>query len=213
MDNENQQSNSNFILGIKLKSSQFFANNGKTIPVTLIQAGPCTVTQIKTIAKDGYNAIQLGFLAKKVNHSLMGHFKKHINQTSGFKYLREFLFRSDHANLKEGDEIKVSVFKKGDMVNITGISKAKGFQGTVKRHHFKGASKTHGTKHAHRQPGSIGSTDAAKVFKGKKMAGRMGGKRVTIKNLEIVEIDKENNLLAIKGAIPGSRGTLLKIRG
>jgi large subunit ribosomal protein L3 len=204
-----------FILGQKLGMSQIFNEKGEVIPVTLIEAGPCYVTQIKTKEKDGYCAIQIGFLkAKKVKKPLAGHFKK--ARVENLRYLREFKNKEpkiDDRELKLGDKIDASLFKEGEKVKISGISKGKGFAGAVKRWGFSGRPATHGTKHEERTVGSVGSSFPQRVIKGKKMPGRMGSKRVTIKNLEIVKIDKENNILAVKGAVPGKRGALLEIRG
>ena len=192
-----------FILGKKIGMSQSFGEKGKAVPVTWIEAGPCFVVQIKDKQKDGYEAIQVGFEKKKKNI-------KKTEKEKEYRYLKEF--QEDVEKYKVGDEISVSVFKEGNTVKISGISKAKGFQGVVKRWGFHGSPKTHGTKHTLRKPGSIGSTDAARVFKGRKMAGRMGGGRITVKNLEIIKIDKEKNLIAVCGAVPGRRGTLLEIQ-
>ena len=195
-----------FILGKKLEMTQIFKDD-KVIPVTLIEAGPCVITQIKTKEKDGYDALQIGFeklKPKKVKKTL---------KNKPYRYLREFKIReSGIGNYELGQRIDVSVFKEGDKVKISGVSKGKGFQGVVKRWGFSGRDATHGVKHEHRTLGSVGVSDAERVFKGKKMPGRMGGERVTVKNLEIVEVDPENNLIAVKGAVPGRRGTLLEIR-
>jgi len=190
-----------FILGKKIKMSQIFDEDGKVIPITLIQAGPCFITQIKQKEKDGYNALQIGFGKKKK--------AKKTDKDKEFHYLRES--RDEKQELKVGDKIDVSIFKEGDKVRISGISKGKGFQGGVKRWGFHGKSASHGVKHEHRTLGSVGSTDAARVFKGKKMPGRMGYERVTKKNIKVVKIDIENNLIAVKGAVPGRQGTLLEI--
>lgn len=211
-----------FILGKKIGMSQVFDEKGKVIPVTVIEAGPCMVTEIKNLERDGYEAVQVGYgYKKRLTKPIKGHLKKIKSQNPKFKnkdlnfrYFREF--RNDNLNIKDynlGDEIDVSVFEVGNKVKVSGISKGKGFQGVVKRYGFKGAPASHGTKHNLRAPGSIGSAFPEHVFKGKKMAGRMGNKRVTVKGLEVVSVDKENNLLAIKGAVPGRRGTLLEIRG
>ena len=203
-----------FILGTKLRMSQVFDEKGASVPVTLIEAGPCQVIQIKTPhqnkfgagqAKEKYEAIQIGF--KK----LKGKKIKKTQKEKPFRYLREFRGDIDITKYKVGQEIDVSVFQEGDRVLVSGISKGKGFAGVVKRWGFAGKDTTHGTKHETRMPGSIGSATPSRVVKGKKMPGRMGGERVTIKNLKIVKVDKENNILAIKGAIPGRRGTLLEI--
>ena len=198
-----------FILGKKLGMSQLFNEKGQVIPITLVEAGPCPVVQVKSKEKDGYQAVQLGFEGikdKKVKKPQKGHFKK-ANLEKGFRYLREF----PNGDLKIGDKIDVSVFNEGEIVKITGISKGKGFQGVVKRHGFSGFPASHGTKHGLRAPGSIGSSFPERVWKGKKMAGRMGSDRITTSGLKIVQIDKNNNLLAVKGAIPGKKGVLLEI--
>ena len=193
-----------FILGKKIEMSQIF-KDGKVIPVTLILAGPVVVTDVKTKARDNYDALQVGF-EKKVKHI------KKTEKGKEYKYLREF--RGDAlGEFKIGDKIQVSIFKEGDKVKVSGISKGKGFQGAVKRWGFSGRNATHGVKHEHRTLGSVGSSFPERVLKGKKMPGRMGGNRVTVKNLEVVKIDKENNLMAVKGAVPGKRGTLLEIVG
>ncbi|MDD5144965.1 MAG: 50S ribosomal protein L3 [Candidatus Pacebacteria bacterium] len=190
-----------FILGKKIEMSQLFDEKGKFVPVTLVEAGPCEVLQKKTKEKDGYDAIQIGFekMTKEKN------IKKPM-KNKPFRFIREV--RNDNMNI--GDKIDVSVFQEGEMIKVAGISKGKGFQGAVKRWGFHGKNATHGQKHDLRTLGSIGT--AGGVMKGKKMAGRMGTDRVTVKNLKIVKIDKENNLLAIRGAVPGRRGTLLEIR-
>ncbi len=196
-----------FILGLKLGMSQIFDEKGNQIPVTLIEAGPCEVTQIKTQEKDKYVAIQIGF--QKLKDKKV----KKTQKEKPFKYLREFRGEIDLSNYKVGDKIDVSVFKEGDTVKVSGISKGKGFAGAVKRWGFAGRPTSRGTKHEVRAPGAIGSATPPRVLKGKKMPGRMGFKRVTIRNLKVVKVDTKNNLLAIKGAVPGRRGTLLEIRG
>lgn len=198
-----------FILGKKIGMTQVFDEKNRVIPVTLIEAGPCYVTQIKTEDKDSYQAVQIGFeetLERKVKSPQKGHFKK-AGLGKYFKYLREF--KGD--NLKIGEVIDVSLFQEGDKVIVSGVSKGKGFQGVVKRHGFAGGPASHGQKHSLRAPGSIGSAFPERVFKGKRMAGRMGSDRVTTKGLKIIKIDKDSNLLAIKGALPGRKGTLLEI--
>ena len=188
----------------------------KVIPVTLIESGPNFVTQIKTKDRDNYSAIQVGFGTKKeknIKKPQRGHLAKIKSsklKNQNLRWLREF--RVENLESKPGDEINVSIFAPGDKVNVVAISKGKGFQGVVKRHGFHGGPKSHGQKDRHRAPGSIGSSFPEHVFKGKRMAGRMGGDRVTVKNLEIVEIDGENNLIALKGAVPGRRGTLIMIK-
>ena len=193
-----------FILGQKIKMSQTFDKEGNIVPATLVMAGPITATQIKTKEKDGYTAIQFGFIGKK----------KRIKKTEKgkeFKYLKEFNC-GDVSSLKPGDNIDVSAFLEGDKVEVSGIAKSKGFQGVVKRHGFHGGPRTHGQKHSEREPGSIGSTAPQRVFKGTRMAGRTGGERMTVKNLKIIKIDKNKNELWISGAVPGKRGTLLEIK-
>ncbi len=198
-----------FILGKKIGMTQIFNDNDSVTPVTLIKAGPCFVVQVRNQEKDGYEAVQIGFEEvndKKTKKPQKGHFKKH-GLEKNYRYLREF---SDN-KLKSGDKIDVSLFNNGEIVSVSGISKGKGFQGVVKRHGFKGSPASHGTKHTLRAPGSIGSAFPERVFKGKKMAGRMGSDRITVKGLEIIDISKEDDLLAIKGAVPGKPGTLLEI--
>ncbi|MEK9209399.1 MAG: 50S ribosomal protein L3 [Patescibacteria group bacterium] len=200
------------ILGVKKEMSQVFDENGEVIPVTLVEAGPMVVTQIKTNEKDGYEATQVGF-GKKSSKKI----KKPQLKSGQFRWLREFKSVSDlpagRQGLKLSDQVDVSIFAKGDIVKISGISKGKGFQGVVKRHGFHGGPRTHGQKHSEREPGSIGATGPQRVFKGKKMPGRMGGERTTVKNLKVVEVIPEKNLLLVSGAVPGRRGTLLEIRG
>ncbi len=196
-----------FILGLKLGMSQIFDEKGNQIPVTLVEAGPCQILQIKTKEKDGYTAIQIGFKkiekAKKIKKTMKG---------KEFRYLREFrILKPETLNLKPKDIIDVSIFKEEEKVSVSGISKGKGFAGVVKRWGFHGRPRTRGTKHEERQPGSVGAATPSRVVKGIKMAGRMGSDRTTIKNLKIIKVDKENNLLAVRGAVPGRRGTLLEI--
>ncbi|MFH0906713.1 MAG: 50S ribosomal protein L3 [bacterium] len=198
-----------FILGKKIGMTQIFNEKNEVVPVTLIKAGPCQVIQVKTKEKDGYEAVQIGFdemKENKVKKPQKGHFKKAKSEIS-FRFLREF--KGD--NLKIGDKIDVSCLNNGDVVKVVGISKGKGFQGVVKRHGFKGGRASHGNKHSLRSPGSIGSAFPERVMKGKRMAGRMGSDRIVVMGLSVVQIDKENDLLAIKGAVPGKIGTLLEI--
>jgi len=195
--------NMKFILGLKIGMSQVFTEDGKVSPVTLIEAGPCQVLQVKTEEKDKYKAVQVGFVQKT----------KKIKKTEKgkeFKYKREF---KDNDKLKVGDEITVSIFQPAEKVKVSGISKGKGFQGAVKRWGFSGRNATHGVKHEQRTLGSVGMTGPDKVYKGRKMPGRMGSQRTTIKNLAVLRVDKDNNLLVVKGAVPGRKGTLLEIRG
>ena len=196
------------IIGKKLGMTQIFENNGKAEAVTVIEAGPCKIIQIKTQSGEGYHAVQLGFgEAKKIKSPLRGHLKG-LGQ---FRYLREFRV-GDNENVEVGETIDVSLFKPGDLVDIIGISKGKGFAGVVKRYHFAGGPKTHGQSDRHRHPGSIGATTTpGRVFKGMRMAGRMGGERVTVRHLEVFETDAARNLLLVKGAVPGARNGLLLI--
>ncbi len=197
------------ILGTKLGMTQVFGDDGSVIPVTRVQAGPCTVTQVKTEEKDGATAIQIGFGEQplfRMTQAKQGHVKGLAN----VRYLKDVRMGADHG-LKRGDTFGVSVFATGDVVQVVGTSKGRGFQGVVKRHGFKGAPATHGHKHDLRAPGSIGAGGVQRVFKNMRMAGHMGDDRVTIKNLKIVQVLPETNELLIKGAIPGSRGSLVLI--
>lgn len=200
-----------FILGKKISMKQIFRETDEVAPATVIQAGPCLITQIKTQDKHSYTAVQIGYgQRKKISKSLKGQLKKLKTKP---KWLKEFrVSQDDIKKFKIGDTIDVSVFSVGDKVQITGISKGKGFQGVVRRHGFHGSPASHGHKDQLRMPGSIGATDPARVFKGKKMAGRMGAEQVTVKNLEIIEVNKDKNILMVKGAVPGSRNSLVRIR-
>ncbi|MBU1102881.1 50S ribosomal protein L3 [Patescibacteria group bacterium] len=204
-----------FILAKKLQMAQIFDSEGKAVPVTLVQAGPCFVTQVKSKdTKDGYSAVQIAFgEIKHINKPKEGHLSKIKNEKLKMKnfgkYLREF--RIANSEMKLGDEIKADIFKEGDEVKVIGISKGKGFAGVVKRHGFAGGPASHGQKDRLRAPGSIGSTFPERVLKGKRMAGRMGGERVTVEGLTVAKVDAENNIIAIKGAVPGNRGQLLEI--
>lgn len=196
------------IIGKKMGMSQTFGDDGKVQAVTAIEAGPCTVTQVKTAAKDGYNAIQLGF--GKTKQPKRGRTKE--KEAEQFKYLRE-LRLDENETAEVGQNIDVSLFKAGDLVDVTGISKGKGFAGVVKRHHFAGGPKTHGQSDRHRAPGAIGATTSpGRVLKGTRMAGHMGDRKVTVCNLEIFEADPARNLLLVKGAVPGSKNGLLFIK-
>ena len=201
------------ILGKKIGMSQIYDDNS-LIPVTVVEAGPCIVVQRKVKEKDGYNAIQLGFEEVKetrVNKPQSGHFRK--AKVSPRRFLKEFKME-DIGGLKVGDVIKVGVFKEGDLVDVAGVSKGKGFAGVVKRHGFKGGPASHGAKQWHRRPGSIGaSSDPSRVFKGKKMPGKMGSEKVTTPNLKLIKINKELNLLLIKGSLPGKKGGVVAIKG
>ncbi|MDP3731377.1 MAG: 50S ribosomal protein L3 [bacterium] len=196
-----------FILGKKMGMSQIFEEDGLVIPVTVISAEPMKVTQLKSEDKDGYAAIQVGSGSKKkLSKPLQGHLK----ELGKLRHLKEVRGQSD---LKTGDIVDVSVFNPGDMVKVTGISKAKGFQGAMKRHGFHGMPASHGHKHVKRHVGSIGQRFPQHTLKGMRMAGRMGGERVTTRGLKVIKVDRDNNLLAIKGAVPGRKGTLLEIKG
>jgi len=197
------------IIGKKLGITQIFRDNGEAKAVTAIEAGPCTVSQVKTTDKEGYNAVQLCFgEAKRLKSPLKGHLKG-LGQ---FKYLREFRMDNVEA-LEVGSKVDISLFQAGDLVDITGISKGRGFAGVVKRYHFKGGPKTHGQSDRHRHPGSIGATTSpGRVFKGLRMAGRMGNDRVTVRHLEVIEADVARSLLLVKGAVPGGKNGLLLIK-
>jgi len=197
------------IIGKKLGMTQIFTEKGKAEAVTAVEAGPCTVIQVKTVAKEGYPAAQLGF--GQVKH-LKSPQRGHMKELGQFKYLREFRVKDAQA-AEVGDRVDVSLFKPGDLVDVTGWSKGKGFAGVVKRHHFAGGPKTHGQSDRHRAPGSIGSTTSpGRVLKGMRMAGHMGNRRVTVRHLEVFEADPDRNLLLVKGALPGGRNGLLLIK-
>ena len=200
------------ILGKKLGMTQLFGEDGVLIPVTVIEAGPCRVIQKKTAENDGYEAVQVGFLEKKEKHTtkpLQGHFKK--AGTGYMKYLKEFKLENA-AEMNVGDEIKEDVFAEGDAVDVTGISKGKGYAGTIKRWGTHRGPMTHGSGY-HRGPGSMGACSSpSRVMKGKKLAGHLGVEKVTIQNLSIVKIDAEKNILAIRGAVPGPKGGLVVIK-
>jgi len=199
-----------FILGTKENMTEYFSENGEVVPVSIVSAPPSMVTRIFEKSKDGYNSVQVGFGVQKkerITKSRAGAMK------GGFyKTLKEFKLKpADKVSVKEGDSIDVSIFVPGDKISVSSISKGKGFQGVVKRHGFHGGPRSHGQKHSEREPGSIGGGLRTHVPKGMRMAGRMGGDRITQKNLQVVFVDKENNLILIKGAIAGRRGTLVEI--
>ncbi|MEX1026516.1 MAG: 50S ribosomal protein L3 [Candidatus Paceibacterota bacterium] len=210
-----------FLLGTKEYMTQLFTEQGEMVPVTILRAGPGVVTQVKGAERDGYTAVQIGFGRRKahtVTSPVRGHTKAALEavgedpSAKGFRWLREF--RSDDGgSMAVGDALDVSLFSVGDSVHISGITKGKGFQGGVKRHGFSGAPKSHGTKHAHREVGSIGATGPQRVFKGRKMPGRMGTNRVTVKNLDVVYVDPAQQVIGVKGAVPGPRGCLVEIQG
>jgi len=201
------------IIGKKIGMTSLFDESGKNIPCTVIQAGPCSVLQVRTIENDGYSAVQLGFddkSEKNVGKALAGHFKK-AGSTPKAKLVE---FRNGFENVSLGDEVKVNLFAEGEFVDVTGTSKGKGFQGVVKRHGFGGVMQaTHGQHNRLRAPGSIGAgSDPSRVFKGMRMAGRMGGKQVTVQNLQVLKVDEEQNLLVVKGAVPGPKNGYLVIK-
>jgi large subunit ribosomal protein L3 len=199
------------LLGTKIGMTQLISEDGKAVPVTLIKAGPVTVTQVKTVETDGYNAVQVGFeLGKNLSKAVAGHLKA-ADVTP--KYIREFRVTDMSEELTVGSTIDVTAFELGDVVDATGTSKGKGFAGTIKRHNFERHKKSHGGKGNVRKPGSIGSMYPQKVFKGKRMAGRMGHDQVTVKNLVVSYIDVENNLIGLKGAVPGPKRGLIVIGG
>ena len=202
-----------FILARKVNMSQIFTEEGKVIPVTIVKVEKVKITQVKTASKDGYNAVQLGTgEKKKLTKPLQGHLKK----LPPFRWLREFIVPEKEISdnrWQRGQELSVDTFKEGDKVTVQGVSKGKGFQGVMKRHGFKGAPHSHGTKDRWRAPGSIGATTPQRVIPGKHMAGRMGNEQITLRKVKIVKIDKDKGELYLKGAVPGRRGSLLKISG
>ncbi|MFC1874565.1 50S ribosomal protein L3 [Chloroflexota bacterium] len=196
------------VMGRKLGMTQIFGENGKAEAVTVVEAGPCVVIQVKTEAREGYNAAQLGFgKTKKLKSPQRGHLK----ELGEFKYLREFRL-DDTEGINVGDSVDVRLFQAGDLVNVTGVSKGKGFAGTVKRYGFAGGPKTHGQSDRHRAPGSIGAgTSPGRVLKGTRMSGHMGNERVTVRKLRVLKTDPERNLLLVRGAVPGAKNGLLLI--
>jgi len=198
------------LIGTKIGMTQIIAEDGTAMPVTLIQAGPCTVTQVKSVEKDGYNAVQIGFgQGKNLSNAVSGHVKS-AKVTP--KLMREIRVQ-ELPEISVGDKITTEIFSVGDVVDATGTSKGKGFAGTVKRHNFNTSKKTHGGNGNVRKPGSIGSMYPQKVLKGKKMAGQMGYERVTVKNLAVAYVDNENNLIGVKGAVPGPKKGIVVING
>lgn len=203
------------IIGKKVGMTQVFDEQGNVIPVTVIEAGPCYVTQVRSDDRDGYKAVQLGFgdgKPARLTKGQLGHLQK--NNLPALKVLREFrVWGEDAVDVTEGAEIKVDVFATGELVDVTGTSKGRGFAGTIKRHHFNRQPKTHGQSDRERAPGSIGMcATPGRTFKGMKMSGRMGNDRITIQNLEVAVVDAEKNLLAVKGSIPGAKGGIVIIR-
>ncbi len=200
------------LVGKKIGMSRIFDDSGAVVPVTVLQLGPCTVVQIKTINKDGYNAVQVGYDSaknKKTSKPKLGHFNKH-NVNGSYKKLLEFPIVPDF-KYKSGQIFNVAIFQLGDLVNVSGITKGRGFAGVIKRHNFARQKKTHGTGHTERAPGSIGqASDPSRVFPGMKMAGQYGNTKMTVKNLRIVKVSKSDNIVMVKGAVPGCKnGTVV----
>ncbi|MCL2365575.1 MAG: 50S ribosomal protein L3 [Oscillospiraceae bacterium] len=201
------------IIGKKVGMTQIFDDNGKVIPVTVIEAGPCTVVQKKTDETDGYDAVQLGFMEikeRKLSKPELGHLKKAGVEAK--KHLKEFRLE-DTGSLNVGDELKADVFAEGDKVDVTGISRVKGFQGVIKRHNQGRNRMTHGGGPVHRHAGSMGAgTSPGRIFKGKQMAGQMGNEQVTVQNLDVIKVDPNLNMIAVRGAIPGPRGGVVYLK-
>jgi large subunit ribosomal protein L3 len=202
------------ILGKKIGMTQVFRPDGQAVPVTLLKAGPCLVVQRKTPSIDGYDAVQLGFVefikAARINKPLTGHLKK--AGVEGARFVRELRMRPGDDDLKPGDKVLIDQFKPKDKVDVIGVSKGRGFAGLVKRHHFRGGAATHGSMF-HRAPGSIGASSfPSRVLPGMRMAGHMGDARVTVRNLEIIDVDTEDNVLVVKGAVPGPNGGYVVVR-
>jgi len=201
------------LIGKKIGMTQIFDDKGNVIPVTVIQAGPCRVIHRKSKEKHGYEAIQIGFEEvdeKKVSKPMLGHFKKH--NSPAYKYLREFRLKL-YTDVKEGEVFDVSMFEENELLKITGTSKGKGFQGVMKRHNFHGFKATHGVHESYRGPGSIGQcATPARVFKGKKLPGHQGVDKVSVLNLQVVKVDVEKNLVIVKGAVPGHRNSIVRLR-
>jgi large subunit ribosomal protein L3 len=202
------------ILGKKIGMSQVFRPDGQAVPVTLLKAGPCMVVQRKTPTTDGYDAVQLGLMEfvkpKRINKPATGHLKK--AGVEGAKFLREFPLEAGNGDLKAGDQVLVDQFKPKDKVDVIGISKGRGFAGVVKRHHFRGGEATHGSMF-HRAPGSIGASSfPSRVVPGMRMGGHMGNAKVTVRNLEVIEVDTEDNVIVVKGAVPGPNGGYVVVR-
>jgi large subunit ribosomal protein L3 len=200
------------LIGKKIGMTSIYDENGKNVPCTVIEAGPCVVTQVRTKEADGYEALQLGFddkAEKQSNKALNGHFKK-----AGTTAKRRVVeFQGFEQDFKLGDQILVDQFEEGEFVDVTGTSKGKGFQGVVKRHGFAGSERTHGQQSMHRAPGSVGAASyPARVFKGMKMGGRMGGDNITVQNLRVLKVVKDKNLLVVKGAVPGHKNSYVIIR-
>ena len=202
------------IIGKKVGMTQVFDDKGNAVPVTVIEAGPCFVTQVRTGEKDGYTAVQLGFgegKPQRLTKGELGHLKR--NNLPALRHLREFRLKDGEVDVQEGAEVKVDVFAKGERVDVIGTSKGRGFAGTVKRHHFHRQPKTHGASDRERAPGSVGSTTTpGRTYPGQRMAGRMGNDRVTAQNLEVIVVDAERNLLAVRGSVPGANDGIVIIK-
>ncbi|MEN9921475.1 MAG: Ribosomal protein large subunit ribosomal protein [Candidatus Parcubacteria bacterium] len=198
-----------FLLGTKENMTQIFTEDGVVVPVTVIKTSANVITQVKTSDKDGYQAVQIGFGEKKAKN-VTKPLKGHVKELGNFAHLKEVKLAGE---FNIGDKIEVGTLTEGDTVTVSAISKGKGFQGVVKRHGFKGGRRSHGQKHSEREPGSIGVGGVQRVFKGMRMAGRMGADRVTVKNLTVAKVDADNQLVYIKGAVPGRKGTLVEIKG
>ena len=201
------------IIGKKIGMTQLFQESGEAVAITVIQAGPSVVTQVKSRVKDDHNAVQLGFVVSELKQSQLNSPEKgHLQGIDRVRHLREFR-TDDIDSVKRGDKVDIGFLKLGDLVNVTGFSKGRGFAGVVKRYHFAGGPKSHGQTDRHRAPGSIGATTfPGRVFKGKRMAGHMGNRKVTARNLKVIQADPEHNLLLVKGAVPGANGELLIIK-
>lgn len=202
------------IIGKKVGMTQIFDDSGNAVPCTVIEAGPCYVTQVRTADRDGYTAVQLGFgetKTKRLTQGQLGHLRK--NDLPALHHLREFRVRDAELDVEEGQEVKVDVFETGERVDVIGVSKGRGFAGTIKRHGFHRQPKTHGQSDRERAPGAVGMcATPGRTLKGKKMSGRMGNDRVTIHNLEVVAVDPERNLLAVRGSVPGAKGGIVMVR-
>ena len=202
------------IIGKKVGMTQVFDERGDVIPVTVIEAGPCYVTQVRSAKRDGYTAIQLGFgetKPRRLTRGQLGHLQR--NNLPALRYLREFRIREGEPDVEEGQQINADVFEVGDRVDVIGKSKGRGFQGTIKRHGFRRQPKTHGQSDRERAPGSIGAgSTPGRVIKGMRMAGRMGNDRITMQNLEVVVVDAEKNLIAVRGSIPGTNGGIVMLK-
>jgi large subunit ribosomal protein L3 len=202
------------IIGKKVGMTQIFDESGNVIPVTVIEAGPCYVTQVRTAERDGYTAIQLGYgetKPQRLTQGQLGHLRR--NNLPALRYLREFRVRNGELDVEEGQQIKADVFAVGDRVDVIGKSKGRGFAGTIKRHHFNRQPKTHGSSDRVRAPGSIGAgSTPGRVIKGLRMGGHMGDERVTIENLEVIVVDADRNLIAVRGSVPGAKGGIVMIK-